>query len=122
MIGNAESEMKPEEFLIKLKSEMHLDFVRYTPANKTIRKVALCGGAGSFLIKKAMGAGADAFITADLKYHEFFDGEGKIMIIDIGHYESEQYTKDLIYDLLSKKFSNIALRLSEVNTNPIRYI
>jgi dinuclear metal center YbgI/SA1388 family protein len=122
MTGNLESDMKPDEFLKKLKNDMDLDFVRYTPVNRTIRKIALCGGAGSFLLKRAIGAGADAYITADLKYHEFFDADGKIMLLDIGHYESEQFTKELIYDLLSKKFSNIALRLSEVNTNPIRYI
>ena len=84
--------------------------------------MAVCGGAGFFLFADAVAKGADAFLTADIKYHEFFEGDGKLMIVDIGHYESEVHTKDLIYDLLNKKFSNIALRLSEVNTNPVRYI
>ncbi|MBR9997794.1 MAG: Nif3-like dinuclear metal center hexameric protein [Cyclobacteriaceae bacterium] len=122
MIGNLQNEMQPLEFLDFLKKKMSLNSVRYTPSKKGIKKVAVCGGAGSFLLPKAIKSGADVFITADMKYHDFFDGDGKTMIIDIGHYESEQFTKELIYGLLSKKFSNIALRLSEVNTNPIRYI
>lgn len=123
MIGNLEKRMKPEEFLRYLKEKMHLDCVRYTPTDKpVIHKVAVCGGAGSFLLSKAIQQQADALITADFKYHDFFNGEKKIMIVDIGHYESEQFTKDLIYGLLNKKFSNIALRLSDINTNPIRYI
>ena len=87
-----------------------------------IKKVAVCGGAGSFLLSRAIGAKADIFITGDFKYHDFFEADNQIIVADIGHFESEQYTKDLLYDILSEKFTNIALRLSEVQTNPINYL
>jgi dinuclear metal center YbgI/SA1388 family protein len=123
MIGELKKKMKPDEFLKYLKRCMQLDWIKYTTSDSSsIKKVAVCGGAGSFLLSRAIEAGADAFITADFKYHDFFEGDRKIMIMDIGHYESERYTKELIYGLLNKKFSNIALRLSDINTNPIRYI
>jgi putative NIF3 family GTP cyclohydrolase 1 type 2 len=97
--------------------------VRYTALkSKKISKVAVCGGSGSFLLKDAISAGADAFISADFKYHQFFDADGKILVADIGHYESEQFTKELFYELLMKKFPKFAFRLSEVNTNPINYL
>ncbi len=122
MIGNLQVELGLEDFLLFLKESMQISLVKYAPSKKLrIKKVAVCGGSGSFLISTALSTGADAFITADLKYHDFFNGEGKILIADIGHYESEVFTKELIYELLNKKFSNIALRLSEVNTNPVRY-
>jgi putative NIF3 family GTP cyclohydrolase 1 type 2 len=102
---------------------MQTDCVRHTPIVKQeIKRVAVCGGSGSFLLKNAIAAKADVFITADFKYHEFFDAENKIVIADIGHYESEQFTKDLIYDLLVKNFTKFAVRLSKVNTNPIKYL
>jgi putative NIF3 family GTP cyclohydrolase 1 type 2 len=105
-----------------LKKHMHLPGVRYTPVgDKPIRKVAVCGGSGSFLIKDAIRHGADAYVTADVKYHEFFDAEGILLIADIGHYESEVFTKEIFYDTISKNFTNFAVYLSEVNTNPIRY-
>ena len=123
MIGQFENPLNIEEFLLTIKKKFNLEQVKYTPIHKRmIKKVAVCGGSGSFLIKEAKKAGADAFITADIKYHEYFDGEGNILIADIGHYESEVFTKELIFELLKKKFSNIALQLSEVNTNPIKYI
>jgi len=123
MIGHLENDLSMKEFLLTLKKTFNLEHIKYTPIqNDKIKKVAVCGGAGSFLIKVAREAGADAFISADIKYHEYFDAEGKILIADIGHYESEVFTKELILELLKKKFSNIALQLSEVNTNPIRYI
>jgi len=113
----------PESFISLVKEKLELKSVRYTQVNekKQILKVAACGGSGSFLLKNAMNSGADAFITSDIKYHEFFDTEGKILMLDIGHYESEKYTKDLLHGLLNEKFSNIALRLSKVDTNPVRY-
>jgi dinuclear metal center YbgI/SA1388 family protein len=123
MIGYLETPLNIEEFLILLKQKFNLEQVKYTPIQaRMIKEVAVCGGSGSFLIKAAKNAGADAFISADIKYHEYFDAEGKILIVDIGHYESEVFTKELIFELLKKKFSNIALQLSEVNTNPIKYI
>ena len=84
--------------------------------------VAVCGGSGSFLINAAINANADAYITADIKYHDFFIPEGRLILADIGHYESEKFTKDLLYKLINEKISNIALHLSEVNTNPVHYI
>jgi putative NIF3 family GTP cyclohydrolase 1 type 2 len=88
---------------------------------KVVQKVALCGGAGSFLLGKAKASGADVFITGDFKYHQFFDADGKIVVMDIGHYESEQFTRELFYDLLTKKFPKFAIRLSAIATNPIKY-
>jgi len=123
MIGQLENALRVNDFLLTLKKTFNLEHFKYTPSQADkIKKVAVCGGAGSFLIKTAKKAGADAFISADIKYHEYFDADGKILVADIGHYESEAFTKELLFELLKKKFSNIALQLSEVNTNPIRYI
>lgn len=122
MIGELPIEMTANEFLYYLKDKMELNTIRYTEKDQPkIKKVAVCGGAGSFLLSRAKGRGADAFVTADFKYHEFFDGEGKIMIADIGHYESEIFTKDLLHSFLTKKFPNIASYLSRVDTNPVKY-
>ncbi|MCY7291024.1 MAG: Nif3-like dinuclear metal center hexameric protein [Ferruginibacter sp.] len=88
---------------------------------KKCKKVAICGGAGSFLIPAAKAAGADVYITSDVKYHEFFDADNQILLADIGHYESEQFTIDLLYKFLSDKFPNFALLKTGVNTNPLRY-
>jgi putative NIF3 family GTP cyclohydrolase 1 type 2 len=102
---------------------MQTDCIRHTSLVKAeIKKVAVCGGSGSFLLNNAKAACADIFITADFKYHQFFDAENDIIIADIGHYESEQFTKDLIYDLLTKNFTKFAVQLSKVNTNPINYL
>ena len=102
---------------------MQTNCVRHTALVKDeIKTVAVCGGSGSFLLNNAIAAKADVFITADFKYHEFFDAENYIIIADIGHYESEQFTKDLIYDLLTDNFTKFAVRLSKVNTNPIKYL
>lgn len=120
-IGELPEALAPEAFLAYLKEKMQLQVIRHTAFGKDIKKVAICGGAGSFLLKTAIHAGADAFVTADFKYHEFFDAEDRLIIADIGHYESEVFTKALFYELLSKKFTNIALYLSEVVTNPICY-
>ena len=96
--------------------------IRHTPfSGKKIRKVAVCGGAGSFLIKDAMRNGADAFVTADIKYHDFFVPEGKMLLCDIGHFESEQFTIDLFCDILLRNFPNFAVLKSEVKTNPVHY-
>jgi putative NIF3 family GTP cyclohydrolase 1 type 2 len=83
--------------------------------------VAVCGGSGSFLLRNAISVGADIFITSDFKYHEFFDAEGRILVADIGHYESEQFTPNLLEVILKKKFTTFAVRLTEINTNPINY-
>lgn len=102
---------------------MNLSAIRHTaPLSKNIKKVAVCGGAGSFLLPNAIQAGADAFVTADLKYHQFFDADNKIMIADIGHYESEVFTKELLMQVLTKKFHTFAIIFSKTRTNPISYI
>ena len=122
MIGDLEKEASAEEFLMKIKSVFHCGVIRHTAlTGKTIKKVAVCGGAGGFLLQDAIRQGADIFITADYKYHEFFDADGKIIIADIGHYESEQYTSELLVEQLKKKFSTFAVRLTSINTNPIKY-
>ncbi|SEA93884.1 Nif3-like dinuclear metal center hexameric protein [Pedobacter hartonius] len=122
MIGWLEKEMDAAEFLSFVKTRMNATVIRHTRATgKKIKKVAVCGGSGSFLLGHAQAAGADAFITADFKYHEFFDADGKLMIADIGHFESEQFTSDLLIDIIREKFPNFAIRLTEHNTNPINY-
>jgi hypothetical protein len=122
MIGILPNPMTVNEFLAYLKTKMQLNTFKATKSFKgTIEKVAVCGGSGSFLLKNALSAGAQAFVSADFKYHEFFDAEEDILVADIGHYESEVFTKDLIYDYLKEKFSNIAVLISEINTNPIHY-
>ncbi|RMG83198.1 MAG: Nif3-like dinuclear metal center hexameric protein [Bacteroidetes bacterium] len=109
-------------FLNRIKEVFQCAVIRHTRLlNKPIQQVALCGGSGSFLLPHAIAQGADIYISADFKYHEFFDAENKILIADIGHYESEQFTKHLIAEHLNKNFSNFAFRLSEINTNPINY-
>ena len=123
IVGELEKEISSSVFLKKVKILMKTDCIRYTKlVRKTIKKVAVCGGSGSFLLNNAKSVGADIFITADFKYHEFFNAENDIIIADIGHYESEQFTKELIYDLLINNFSKFAVRLSKVNTNPINYL
>src|SRR6476661_1334790 len=123
VIGNLEIPMKEINFLELLKDRFGARGIRYTNLlGKPVQKVAICGGAGSFLIKKAIKNKADIYITGDVKYHEFFDSEGKIVLADIGHYESEQFTVELLYDLLLKKFPTFAVLKSSVNTNPVNYL
>ncbi len=122
MIGELEEEMSEEEFLFVIKQNMQARVIRHTAlTGKNVKRIAVCGGAGSFLLKNAITAGADVFVTADFKYHEFFDTEGKLVIADIGHFESEQFTVQLLYDIIQKKFANFAVRLTEINTNPVKY-
>ncbi len=122
MIGEFENELSIPKFLEHIKARMNTGCIRYTnTSKKAIKKVVVCGGSGSFLLSEALMASADAFITSDFKYHQFFDSDGKLLIADIGHYESEQFTKELIYNYLNRKFTTFALRLSELNTNPINY-
>ena len=97
--------------------------VRHTELRgRPVKQVALCGGAGSFLTGAALGQGADVYVTADVKYHEFFDAEGGMVLADIGHYESERATIDLIHDLLRTKIPTFAVLKTSVDTNPVRYI
>ena len=123
IIGELKEPIKTSKFLIEIKNIMQTNCIRYTSLVKEeVNRVAVCGGSGSVLLKNAKAANADIFISSDFKYHDFFDAEKDIVIADIGHYESEQFTKDLIYDLLVKNFTKFALRLSKVNTNPIKYL
>ena len=123
MIGELPAEMNEKDFLLFLKNKMKTACIRHSNfIHKKIKKVAVLGGAGSFAISNAKKAGADAYVSADFKYHEFFKAENKIILADIGHYESEQFTKSLLVDYLTKKFSNFAIILSEKSTNPIYYI
>ena len=121
MIGYLKNPMAKKEFIAHVKEKMNLAFLKCTEGPDEIRKVAICGGAGSFLINKAKSAGADAFISGDMKHHEFFDAEGKMLVLDIGHYESERYTIDLLHEWISEKFTTFALLKSEINTNPVNY-
>ena len=123
MMGELSSEMNEKDFLLFVKNTMKTDCIRHSAfINKKIKKVAVLGGSGSFAISNAKKAGADAYLSADFKYHEFFKAENTILLADIGHYESEQFTKNLLVDYLTKKFSNFAVILSEKSTNPIYYI
>lgn len=122
LIGELEIEMDEKDLLDKLKVSFDLQSIRYTALlGKKVKKVAVCGGAGSFLIKNAISAGADFYITADIKYHDFFDAEGRLVIADIGHYESEQFTQDLLCEVLQQKFPTFAIQKTGVQTNPVQY-
>ena len=103
---------------------MQTKVIRHTEfksKNAEVQTIAVCGGAGSFLLKEAIAAGADIFITGDFKYHQFFDAEGKIIIADIGHYESEQFTIEIFSEVLRENFPTFAVRFTSINTNPINY-
>jgi dinuclear metal center YbgI/SA1388 family protein len=122
VIGEFPSEMTENEALVLLKQRFGLVALRHTPLRgRPVKTVAVCGGAGSFLISKVLGIGADLYVTADVKYHEFFGAEGRMVIADIGHYESEQFTVDLLFDRLREKFPNFAVLKSGEETNPVKY-
>lgn len=123
LIGTLSSAEEPLSFLNRLKVVMKANQIRHTAfTGRPVRTVAVCGGAGSFLLADAIRQGADAYVSADFKYHDFFDADGKILVADIGHYESEQYTKDLLKEVLSQKFTTFASLFSETVTNPISYL
>ncbi len=123
MIGELKEEMNESDFLLFVKDKMRTACIRHSELlNKPIKRVAVLGGSGSFAINSAIGSKADAYISSDFKYHEFFKAEKSLLLADIGHYESEQFTKNLIVELLTKKFTNFAVVLSEKSTNPIYYI
>jgi dinuclear metal center YbgI/SA1388 family protein len=122
LIGELPQPMAETAFLEHLQAGFGLKTLRHTPLlGKPIQKIALCGGAGSFLTRTAITAGADAYITADVKYHEFFDADGRLLLADIGHYESEQFTIDLLFDVLREKFPTFAVLKTGVTTNPVQY-
>ncbi|ASB49651.1 Nif3-like dinuclear metal center hexameric protein [Alkalitalea saponilacus] len=122
IVGEYHQPLSKTEFLTKLKEVTNASCIRYTECiHEKIQKVAVCGGSGSSFLRNAIASGAQAFVTGDFKYHQFFDAENRIMIADVGHYESEQFTKELFFEILTKKIPNFAVRLSEVNSNPIKY-
>lgn len=122
MTGFLDEPMEEAVFLAHVQQKLQATVIRHTALRgKKVHKVAVCGGAGGFLLGKAIAAGADFFITADYKYHEFFDAEGKIVIADPGHFESEQFTSQLLLEIITEKFPNFAIHLAETNTNPIKY-
>jgi dinuclear metal center YbgI/SA1388 family protein len=122
VIGELKEPAAEKSFLKILKEKFKLNVIKHTGLlSKPISRVAVCGGAGSFLISSALAAGADCFITSDIKYHEFFDANDKMVIADIGHYESEQFTINLLQEFLEQKFPTFAVLKTEVNTNPVRY-
>lgn len=123
MIGTLPSEVNEIDFLKMVSEKMGAGAVRYTAlTGRPVQRVAVCGGAGIFLLKDAIRQKADAYITADVKYHEFFDADRKILLADIGHFESEQFTIELLYQIISDKFSTFAVRKTKISTNPIHYL
>jgi hypothetical protein len=122
LVGEFTNEEQIDHFLARLKQVFGTPVVRHTEKTSNIvKKVALCGGAGSFLLPDAIASGADVYVTADVKYHEFFDAVGRIMLADIGHFESEQFTIELLAEQLSIKFPNFAVLKTGINTNPVQY-
>jgi dinuclear metal center YbgI/SA1388 family protein len=123
MTGNLPEPVNTLEYLRRLKTAFNCGTIKYTqPVGESVRKVSFCGGAGFFLLPEAIHSGSDLYITSDIKYHEFFDADGKITLADIGHFESEQFTKQLIAAEIRKKFPNFAVLISETNTNPVNYL
>jgi len=122
LIGNLKEPVPESQLLKKLKTEFKIPVIRHSPlTGKPVTRIALCGGAGSFLISSALQQGADFFITADIRYHTFFEGEKQMVIADIGHYESEQYTIELLCKVIIEKFPNFAVLKSGIVTNPVNY-
>lgn len=122
LIGNTRDALLDDQFIVELKTKMNCQVVRHTRLRgTTVQRVAVCGGSGSHLLNDAIMSGADIFITADFKYHQFFDANDKIVIADIGHYESEYFTIELLFELISNKFPKFAAHCTTVNTNPVRY-
>jgi dinuclear metal center YbgI/SA1388 family protein len=123
MIGELEIESNPKEFLQMVKKRLNASYIRHSPLiERKVKKVAICGGSGSFLIHTAYNSKADLFITGDVKYHDFFEHAGEMTIVDAGHFETEQFTKELLYDRLNGKFPNFALQISKARTNPVYFL
>jgi hypothetical protein len=123
LVGILPEPVDAPAFLKTVKEKFDVGCIRHTRLpDAKIKKVAICGGSGSFLFNDAIRCGADIFLTADIKYHQFFDAPYPFVLADIGHYESEQFTKELFYELLIGKFSNFAVRITKINTNPIKYV
>ena len=123
LIGELPTALSERAFLEMTKTALQAGVIKHTALlDQDVRTVAVCGGAGGFLLGQAIAAGAQAFVTADYKYHEFFDADGHLLLADVGHYESEQYTVQLLQELISSEFSNFAARCTTVRTNPVYYL
>jgi dinuclear metal center YbgI/SA1388 family protein len=123
MIGELSEPLEITDFMKMLKDTMKVSVIRHTRfVNQTVKRVAVCGGSGSFLLGDAIAAGADVFVTADFKYHQFFDADGRVVIADIGHFESEQFTIELLGDWFKQKFPTFASHLTAIDTNPVFYM
>ena len=123
MIGELEQELPLLDFLAKVKNILGAEAIKYnSPIGRPVKRVAFCGGSGSFLIQDAFRAGADVFITADIKYHDFFEHQNEMTIVDAGHFETEQFTKELLYETIMENFANFALQISETSTNPVSFL
>jgi hypothetical protein len=122
LLGELPSETVEQNLLSMLRDRFHIPVIRHSPLlGRPVHRLALCGGSGSFLISNALAAEADFFVSADLKYHQFFEAEGRMVIADIGHYESEQFTMDLLVDLIREKFPTFAVLKTALLTNPVAY-
>lgn len=122
LVGHLPNEMDETAFLNLLQTQFNIPCIKHSKfTGKKIKQIAVCGGAGSFAIKNAIHSNSDAYVTADLKYHEFFEANGQLLLADIGHYESEQFTQDLLVDILRKNFLNFAVLKTGVNSNPVHY-
>lgn len=123
MVGKLSEPMNEGDFLAFVKQKMNVSVIKHSQLlGKKVEKIAVLGGSGAFAISAAKASGADVFLTSDLKYHQFYEAESEMVIADIGHYESEQFTKNLLVDYLTEKIPNFAIRLSDSNTNPIKYL
>jgi hypothetical protein len=123
VVGNLATPLKQTEFLSMLAEKFGSEGIRYSKYGKDIvERVALCGGSGSSLSDYAIKAGADAFVTADIKYHSFFDSDNRVLIVDIGHHESEKYSLEILKEIITKKIPKFAVRFSKINTNPVNYL
>lgn len=122
MWGEFKEPMQEQDFLNHVKKTFKVAAIKHTRLpGKMIKKVSICGGSGRFLLKNAIGSGSEAYITSDIKYHEYFEAENKLLLVDVGHFESEQFTPEIFYEIIQKKFTTFAIHLSEINTNPINY-
>ncbi len=123
MCGEFENPLQEEEFISLIKEVLKVPFIKCSPlTGKKISRVAVCGGSGNFLIRDAIRSGAQAFVTGELKYHDYFLAEGRILLIEAGHYETEQFTKELLYQVVKENFPTFALQISTINTNPVNYL
>jgi dinuclear metal center YbgI/SA1388 family protein len=122
LVGTLEAPLNEKEFLDLIKEKLYMPCLKHALlSGKKIQKIALCGGAGSFLLDKVIASGLDAFITSEVKYNQFMDASGHLLLVDAGHYETEQFTKELLADIIQKKLINFAVLISKVNTNPVYY-